>query len=227
MRTNTIFVQNLHKQFVANGASVAVLRGITTRFESGRSYAITGISGSGKSTLLQLLAGFETPTEGAVFFNDAPLDLFSVPHREAYLQKTIGFLFQKPYFIKELSVLENIMLPGCIVGAAPEEASARAQELLAVVGLSAYANFKPGVLSVGQQQRICLARALYNKPAFLLADEPTAGLDTGNRAGMLELMQYGMSTWGMGLIVSTHDQVVAHAMEHVLVLADGVLQPTV
>jgi ABC-type lipoprotein export system ATPase subunit len=226
MRTNTVSVQNLHKCFAANGAAVAVLRGITTRFESGQSYAITGISGSGKSTLLQLLAGFETPTEGAVFFNDAPLALFSARHKEAYLQKTIGFLFQKPYFIKELSVLENVMLPGLIIGVAPENASTRARALLDVVGLSAYADFKPGVLSVGQQQRICLARAIYNKPAFLFADEPTAGLDAGNRASMLELMQYGMKSWGMGLIVSTHDQVVAHAMEHVLVLADGVLQPT-
>jgi ABC-type lipoprotein export system ATPase subunit len=190
----------------------------------GASYAITGISGSGKSTLLHIIAGFESPTKGSVFYAERPLEIFTPQERAHFLQKTVGFLFQKPYFIKELSVLENVMLPGTIAGMSAIMAQKRAEELLAVVGLSAYATVKPGVLSGGQQQRLCLARALCNKPQFLLADEPTAGLDAGHRSTIIELMQYGMEQWGMGIIVSTHDMVVAEAMQQVLLLQDGELR---
>lgn len=221
---NTISVAQVKKVFSTNGSHTTVLRDITVNFESGTSYAITGISGSGKSTLLNLIAGFDTPTEGSVFFDGKPLDIFSEKEKLHYAQQVIGFLFQKPYLIKELSVLENVMLPGTIAGRPQDAVRTRAIELLEVVGLSPYADAKPGVLSGGQQQRMCLARALCNKPRFLCADEPTAGLDAGNRAAIIELMQYGMHTWGMGVIVSTHDMVVSQAMHHIFFLQNGVLQ---
>lgn len=224
MNRNTLSVAQVQKIFSSKTAQVTLLHDITITFMPGESYAITGISGSGKSTLLNIIAGFEPPTKGSVFYNDRPIDIFTSQERTHFLQKTVGFLFQKPYFIKELSVLENVMLPGIIAGMDATMAQQRAEELLAVVGLSAYAAVKPGVLSGGQQQRLCLARALFNKPHFLLADEPTAGLDAGHRSTIIELMRYGMKAWGMAIIVSTHDMIVAEAMEQVLLLQDGVLR---
>ena len=226
MEKNILSVVNIHKEFIADAATVQVLRGINATFHSGCSYAITGISGSGKSTLLHMLAGFEMPSKGYVFFNNKPIELFDAHTKEQYLQRSIGVLFQKPYLIKELSVIENIMLPGIVAGVSRAEALIRAQALLTVIKLTAYADAKPGVLSGGQQQRVCLARALHNKPTFLLADEPTAGLDAGNRTTIIELMQYGVQTWGMGLIVSTHDTVVADAMKTRFSLRDGLLHLT-
>ncbi len=228
MSLNTITVTHIKKVFGDGGSRVTVLRDINRSFEGGQSYAITGVSGSGKSTLLSIIAGFDFPTEGSVFFNDKPLDIFSAREKEQYFKRVIGFLFQKPYFIKELSVIENIVLAGTIAGQRSSELESRARELLTVVGLSAYAHQKPGVLSGGQQQRLCLARAVCNKPLFLLADEPTAGLDAINRAGIIELMHYGLQEWGMGIIVSTHDMVVAAALQHRLSLREGILtqEPT-
>lgn len=226
MQKNILSVVNIHKEFESHAVIAHVLRGITATFTSGHSYAITGISGSGKSTLLHMLAGFELPSKGYVFFNKKAIELFDASNKEQYLQKSIGILFQKPYLIKELSALENVMLPGIVAGVSASDARARAEGLLRVVGLTDYADAKPGVLSGGQQQRICLARALHNKPTFLLADEPTAGLDAANRSTIIELMQYGVQTWGMGLIVSTHDAVVADAMEIRLSLKDGLLHAT-
>jgi ABC-type lipoprotein export system ATPase subunit len=223
MNKNLLSVVHIQKIFKSKAAEVTILHDITITFMPGASYAITGISGSGKSTLLSIIAGFEPPTKGSIFYNERPIDIFTPQERIHFLQRAVGFLFQKPYFIKELSVFENIMLPGIVAGMEHDMARKRADELLGIVGLAAYAAVKPGVLSGGQQQRLCLARALFNKPHFLLADEPTAGLDAGHRSTIIELMQYGMEQWGMGIIVSTHDAVVAEAMQQVLLLQDGVL----
>ena len=223
MHINTITVTQMKKLFGHGASQVTVLRDINATFKGGQSYAITGISGSGKSTLLNIIAGFDVPSEGALFFNEKPFDIFSAREKEQYLKRVVGFLFQKPYFIKELSVIENIILAGTIAGQPGIELHARARELLSVVGLTAYADQKPGVLSGGQQQRLCLARALCNKPLFLLADEPTAGLDAAHRTAIIELMHYGLQEWGMGVIVSTHDMVVAAALQHRMSLHEGVL----
>lgn len=222
-----IELSHIKKSFSQGVDTVSILQGISTSFVSGNSYAITGVSGSGKSSLLHIIAGFDDPTEGMVLFNKKPLQSFSTLEKENYAQRVIGFLFQKPYLIKELSVIENIMLPAQIAGDSPEHAYIRARELLDVVGLVSYANHKPGVLSGGQQQRISLARALCNKPIFLCADEPTASLDAHNRDEIVALIKYGMSAWNMGVIVCTHDMMVAHAMHNKFVLKDGVLRQLV
>jgi len=180
-----------------------------------------GISGSGKSTLLHILAGFDTPTSGSILFDQKPIDLFSVAQKEQYLQRTIGFIFQQPYLIKELSILENIMLPALIAGIGDADARERALELINLIKLHEYANYRPGILSGGQQQLVALARALCNKPAFLCADEPTANVDTHNRTEMIALIKHGVAAWNMGVIVCTHDPVVAEAMERILHLREG------
>jgi ABC-type lipoprotein export system ATPase subunit len=201
-----------------------VLANISVRFQSGCTYAIEGISGTGKSTLMHILAGLDQPTKGAVFFNEQNLALMTAPEKDYFLQCSVGLLFQQPYLIKELTVLENVMLPALIAQKNVTKAQQEAQLLIEAVGLIDKINAKPGTLSGGQQQRAALARALINKPNFLLADEPTGNLDEHNAKIIVQLMVKLQQLWGMGIVVSTHDVYVSTAMQQRYVLADGQLK---
>lgn len=223
MKQNSILqLVDVTKQFVQGNAVVAVLKGITTSFEQGKSYAITGSSGSGKSTLLHISAGIEEPTTGSVAYNNTDIQSLSAHQREYFLNRSIGLLFQNSYLIKELTVLENVMIKGLI--AQSKEVREQALHLLQRVGLVDKQHELPPTLSGGQQQRVALARALFNKPSFLLADEPTAHLDLDNGRQMIELLRECQADWGMGLIVCSHDHYVTHAMETILNLDNGIVQ---
>lgn len=211
------------KRFALRRGSLDVLRGISHTFSSGHTYAITGSSGAGKSTFLHILAGLTEPTEGTLYLNEQNLALFSQSERDHFLNHTVGLLFQMPYLIKELTVLENVMSKGLIAGLGEYACKQEALELLEQVGLSDKANEHPPVLSGGQQQRVALARALFGKPAFLLADEPTGNLDSKNGQAVIDLILACKDAWGMGIIVSTHDHAVAQRMEVQLEMRDGVL----
>lgn len=211
------------KEFAQGGTKLAVLRGISASFQQGKMYAITGVSGAGKSTLLQLLAGLDVPTHGLVTFNGMNLQRFSARERGSFLNTSIGLVFQVPYSIRELSVLENIMLYGLIAGQSYETCAERARGLLKTVGLEDKADARPAALSGGQQQRVAILRALFNKPAFLLADEPTGNLDEETGRGITQFLLDCQKEWKIGLIISTHDMAVAGKMEKILRLHDGQL----
>ncbi len=215
----TIQTDKLTKHF----GGQEVLRGISIIFEQGKTYAISGVSGTGKSTLMHLLSGFDKPSSGAVLFNDKNIAHFSSAARTHFLNQSIGHVFQQPYLIRELSVAENVMTPGLIMGSSLLAARPRALELLEAVGLADHAEKKPSALSGGQQQRVALARALFNQPSFLLADELTGNLDkeTGRSivAFLLELQQQS----NMGVIISTHDSYVAESMQQRFSLEQGAL----
>jgi len=213
----------LAKSFDDHGVHTQVILPLDQHFIAPQSYAITGASGTGKSTLLYMLGGLMKPTKGAVYVDGHNIAQFSATERANYLHHSIGFLFQLPYLIKELTVLENVMLKGLIADESYEQAKKRALQLLDIAGLADKAESRPPLLSGGQQQRVALMRALFGKPAFLLADEPTGNLDEATGERMVDLMLSCQKEWGMGLIVSTHDKQVADRMQRCFVLKDGAL----
>ena len=217
-------VQDVSKSFKQAGSELPVLSDVTVTFEQGSSYALTGVSGTGKSTLLHLLAGLDKPDGGAVYFNEQNIALFSPSQLDHFHNGTIGLVFQNPYLIRELSVLENVILPGMIRGKSRHTCQERAYDLLKQVGLLEKAHEKPASLSGGQQQRVAIARALFNKPAFLLADEPTGNLDEKTGHAIIDLLLCYQQEWKMGLIISSHDQYVAHTMQYVYQLKNGNLE---
>ena len=215
--------QDVVKTFVQAASTITVLNGVTAQFKQGSTYAITGASGAGKSTLLHMLAGIDVPTSGAVFYNGHNIATISEHEKNSWLNTKVGLIFQQPYLINELTVLENVMIKGLIQGLPPQQCAHKAHILLAKVGLVDKADSKPATLSGGQQARVSIARALLNEPVFLLADEPTGNLDEAIGKEIVELLIECQNLWKMGLIISSHDSYVSKRMETVLRLQGGLL----
>lgn len=220
----SLVLSNVFKNYTQGDALVHVLKGVSATFEQGKSYAVTGVSGSGKSTLIHLLAGLEVPNQGIVTYDSQDINLLSEAKKSIFLNKTIGLVFQYPYLIKELTVLENVMIKGLIAHGHTKEVEQQALSLLQNVGLAQKTYSYPGQLSGGQQQRVALARALMNNPKFLLADEPTGNLDPQTAQTILDLIMQAQKEWGMGLIISSHDEYVTKKMEKIYTLKDEKLE---
>jgi lipoprotein-releasing system ATP-binding protein len=222
MHNTTLSAHNVSKKFTQGNQEITVLKDISCTFVHNKSYAITGISGSGKSTLIHILAGLDTPTTGTVVFKNNPLQLSSADHKQ-FLSRSVGLVFQSSHLIKELSVIENIIIPGLINGRSHHECEKKAIELLKKIGLIDKKDSKIGELSGGQQQRVAIARALFNEPAFLIADEPTGNLDLATGKNIIDLLLACQKEWGMGIIMSSHDEYVAEKMDEVYQLSEGTL----
>lgn len=214
----------ISKTFSAIENATSLFQDISITFKQGDSYAIIGPSGSGKTTLLHIIAGLVNPTKGTILLDNHNLALMDNREREVFLNRTIGLLFQMPYLIKELTVLENVMLKGLVAGKSESSCKDEAIELLQIMQLQEKMHEKPPVLSGGQQQRVALARALFEKPAFLLADEPTGDLDPQTAQNMIKLLLDCQKRWSMGIIVSTHDMHVASSMQRIYELENGLLK---
>jgi lipoprotein-releasing system ATP-binding protein len=211
-----LLVQNVTKKF---GKKTTVLDDISISFEKKKTYAIIGASGSGKSTLLHITGGLDTPTKGKVYLGNT---IITCPQKkETKLNKSIGFVFQFHYLIKELTVLENITLMKTIQGEATKKAEQEALELLKNFNLEHKKNSYPTTLSGGEQQRVSIIRALINKPHFILADEPTGNLDRHNANLVINFLIQGVHKWNLGLIICTHDKIIWEKMEKVLELKNG------
>jgi len=159
-------LHQVYKHYQQAGNIVHVLQGIDSVFERGKSYAITGVSGSGKSTLLHVTGGLDEPSSGSVAFNGKDLAMLPARQKNIFLNRSTGFVFQFHYLVKELSVRENIMMMGLIKGESKKYCLHRVDQLLALVDLSKKADVYPTQLSGGEQQRVSIARALFNKPSF-------------------------------------------------------------
>ena len=219
MKKTQIILDSIKKSFADN----IVLDGVSITFEQGESYAITGVSGTGKSTLLHIAAGIDFSTCGTVTFNNKNISLFSKKDVRLFLNEKVGLVFQEPHLINELTVLENIMIKGLIRGLVFFECEKIALGLLNDIGLMEKKDRLPGELSGGQRQKVAVARALFNRPDFLLADEPTGSLDQESGKELVNLMLDCKKRWGVGLIITSHDSNVANVMERVFELKDGLL----
>lgn len=213
-------LRSISKKYIPHAL---ILNSVNYTFLQGTSYAITGSSGSGKSTLLHILSLLEKPTHGSVLHNAIDCSLFSQQEKSLFLQTTVGIVFQNPHLLQDLTIIENILLPGLLSGLSWNESFYRAEELLLHVGLQDKQNNFPSELSGGQQQRVALARALFNNPSFILADEPTGNLDTQTGSAIIALLVAYKNKHNAGLIISTHDQALVQRMEHVCTIEKGIL----
>jgi putative ABC transport system ATP-binding protein len=214
-----IETRNLSKTYGVEPNTVEALRGVSISFERGEFIAIIGPSGSGKSTLLHMLGGLDRPTAGSVTVDGR--DLGTLPERELSLfrRRTVGFIFQSYNLIPVLTAEENISLPVLLDNRAIEPSFLA--ELLGVLGISHRRTHMPGELSGGEQQRVCIGRALASRPSLILADEPTGNLDRKNGREVLELLKLSVRKWRQSLVVITHDPEVASQADRVLSITDG------
>jgi lipoprotein-releasing system ATP-binding protein len=204
-------------------AKTVALHEVSFTVEAGEFASIIGQSGSGKSTLLNLIGLLDTPTTGRVVLNGHDTTAASRKQRAALRNDCIGFVFQFHYLLPEFSVLENVLMPGRIAGAALPELVARAEENLALLGLEGLEKKSANDLSGGQKQRVAVARALMNRPALVLADEPTGNLDTVNTRAVYELFRRINDELGTAFVIVTHDREVAQQTDRILEISDGAL----
>jgi lipoprotein-releasing system ATP-binding protein len=216
--------RGLGKAFSEGRATLEVLRDVDFRVERGETIAIVGPSGAGKTTLLQLLGGLDMPTSGAVRILGRDLATLDNAARGFLRNRHLGFVYQFHHLLPEFSALENVAMPLLVRREPLPRVRARAEALLARVGLSDRLGHKPGELSGGERQRVAVARALVTEPAVVLADEPTGNLDRRNGDRVLELMLDLNRETGASLVIVTHDAAIAARMQRVLRLQDGRLE---
>ena len=221
--------KNVQKTYQLGPSLLCVLAGVSLRVEQGEFLAIIGSSGSGKSTLLHLLGALDKPDVGTIRYQG--VDIFSLAEadRDALRNQAFGFVFQFYHLLPELNVLENVLLPqmtGSPVGSwfsSRNAALARAQELLEVLGLGGRLHHRPNQLSGGERQRVAIGRALMNRPAVLLADEPTGNLDAATGREILAVFDE-LHRNGQTIVLVTHEHYVAQRAQRVVRLTEGMLE---
>jgi putative ABC transport system ATP-binding protein len=215
-----VCAHDVSRVFPMPAGPVAALSNVSVTIAAGEYVAITGPSGCGKSTLLHLLGGVDTPTAGAVTFEGRDLVAMSEADRGRLRLMRIGFVFQRFFLLPMLTAAENVELPQAEAGTAAAARRARTRELLAYVGLSERAGHLPSQLSGGEMQRAAIARALANRPALLLADEPTGELDESTSGHIADLFQR-VNADGTALLVVTHNPVLAARASRRLAMSSG------
>ena len=206
-----------------NGETVHALRGVSLRVDQGDYVAIAGPSGSGKSTLLQLLGGIDTPSSGSVELLGTPLETLRDSELTRLRLTRLGFIFQRFHLLPVLTARENVELPMAEAGVRRPERQARARELLEFVGLGHRAEHRATQLSGGEMQRVAIARALANRPAVVLADEPTGELDAATGQEILGLFRR-LNQGGTTLVIVTHDDRLAAEAGRVIHMLDGAIR---
>ena len=220
-QTAVIRARGVTKEYSDNGISVRALRGIDMRIDPGEFTAIVGPSGSGKTTLLNIISGLDTSTAGSVWLAGKLLSGLSGRELSDFRRDHIGFVFQAYNLIPVLSVAENVEYIMLLQGVPADERRRRVEARLAPLGLSGMADRRPTQLSGGQQQRAAIARAMVAQPSLILADEPTANLDSATAVDLIEMMRKLNEETGMTFVFSTHDPRIMERARRLIVLVDG------
>lgn len=212
-----IELDNISKSF----GNLNVLKGISLKVDKGEVISITGPSGAGKTTLLQIMGSLDKPDEGKVLYDGCDITALGEKQLSAFRNRHIGFVFQFHQLLPEFTAKENIIIPSLIAGNSMSNAASRADELLALLGLSERGSHKPSELSGGEKQRIAVARALVNQPDVILADEPSGSLDTKNKEDLHNLFFKLRDELGQTFVIVTHDESLSAMTDRTIRLTDG------
>ena len=224
MTAPLVSVQSVHKTYQLGETRVHALRGLSMELQRGEFVALVGASGSGKSTLLNLVGGIDEPDEGVVLLDGVDLGHMPESARSRLRNAQLGFIFQSFNLIPVLDVTENVQLPLLIHPTIPaNERADRVRAALSDVGLDGFARYAPDRLSGGQRQRVAIARALVTEPSLVLADEPTANLDSQTTETIVELMLSLNEKRRVTFLFSTHDERLMRRVQRVLHIRDGVI----
>jgi putative ABC transport system ATP-binding protein len=216
--------EKLEKTYQDNGVPVHAIKGIDLKIDKGEFLVIAGPSGSGKTTLLNLLGALDKPTEGKVFFEDEDLTKKDKNQLSWIRLHKLGFIFQAYNLIPVLSALENIEFSMMLLGIPEKERENKALVLMDELGIKELAKKRPNEMSGGQQQRVAVARAIVNNPSVVLADEPTANLDSITAGHLLDLMEQMNKNKNITFIFSSHDKQVMDRAKRILILKDGMIE---
>lgn len=216
-----IEIKDLHKIYTETAVPVHAINGVNLEFQSGEFAAIVGPSGCGKTTLLNMLGGLDKPTEGEILIDNTEITDFSISKLTDLRLWNIGFVFQAYNLIPVLTAKENVEFIMQLQKVPKAKREVRSKELLESVGLGDRLDVRPGKLSGGQQQRVAVARALASKPKFILADEPTANLDSKSTETLLNIMEELNEKENITFIFSTHDKRVVDKARRIITLEDG------
>jgi putative ABC transport system ATP-binding protein len=216
-------IENVTRTFKIGKVETQALRGVNLSIEGGEFTALVGPSGSGKTTLLQLIGCLDQPTSGYVYINGKDVSKLNRNQRADVRRGTIGFIFQFFALIPTLSAYENIEMPLLLNGRSASERRARVTQLLEAVSLADRAHHRPDQLSGGEQQRVAVARALAPEPTLILADEPTANLDTPNGKQVMDIMTRLNQETGVTFVFATHDPRVVSYARRIVTLRDGLV----
>ncbi|HEY6802768.1 MAG TPA: ABC transporter ATP-binding protein [Pyrinomonadaceae bacterium] len=219
--TPVIQLEHIHKTYTMGDVEVHALRGISLTINEGEFVAIMGTSGSGKSTTMNILGCLDRPTRGSYILDGQDVSQMTKDERADIRSQKLGFVFQGFNLLSRTSAIENVELPMLYAGIETSERQKRATEALAAVGLAGREQNHPNQLSGGQQQRVAIARALVNRPAMILADEPTGNLDSRTSIEVMEIFQRLNREQGITLILVTHESDIAEYAQRVVVFKDG------
>jgi putative ABC transport system ATP-binding protein len=219
-----IRLENVHKIYDLGEIQVQALRGVSLAVSEGEFVAVMGPSGSGKSTVMNILGCLDRPTRGHYYLDGVDVSGMSKTELARIRNRKLGFVFQQFNLLSRTSALENVELPTVYAGISPEERTKRARESLTRVGLADRAGHHPSQLSGGQQQRVAIARALVNRPAILLADEPTGNLDSRTSVEIMQILQTLNDEQGLTIVLVTHEQDIAQFAKRTLEFRDGKLR---
>ncbi len=223
MSKELVIAKGVTKIYTDSGIPVSALRGADLRIDYGEFTALVGPSGSGKTTLLNVISGLDFPSEGEVWLGGKLLSRMGGRELSDFRRDHVGFIFQAYNLIPVLTVEENVEYVMLLQGLSKKERKQRITEILRVIGLDGFGNRLPTQLSGGQQQRVAVARAMVSRPTIILADEPTANLDTAASESLLDMMYRLNQETGMTFVFSTHDQRVVERARRIVTLKDGMI----